>query len=185
MEREKTGLILPYKGIVPKIGKDAFLAPMASVMGDVEIGAGSNLWFGVVVRGDVNAIRIGENTNLQDGTVVHATRKTNPTIIGNGITVGHRAVLHGCTLEDGCFVGMGATVMDGAVVEGGTIVGAGALVTPGKRVMAGEVWVGIPARKIRNITDEELAFIPRSAENYKALAGDYMAEGVGRLSKNS
>src|ERR1700722_17636607 len=127
-------MIMPYKNIIPTIDPDAFIAEGAVVIGDVHIGSKSNIWFGCVVRGDVNYIRIGERTNIQDGSVIHVTRKTGPTVIGSGITIGHNVLLHACTLEDDCFIGMHATIMDGAVVESGAWVAAGALVTPNKRI---------------------------------------------------
>lgn len=165
--------ILPYHGILPTIHPSAFIAPGAVVIGDVHIGAQSNVWFGCVIRGDVAPIRIGERTNIQDGTVIHVTRQIGPTSIGSGITIGHCALLHACTLEDGCFIGMRATVMDFAVVESGAFVGAGALVTPKKRVAAGEMWMGNPAKFIRAVSEAEAAFIPVSAQNYVELAVEY------------
>lgn len=165
--------ILPYKGIMPTIHPSAFIAPGAVVIGDVHIGAQTNVWFGCVIRGDVNTIRIGERTNIQDGSVVHVTRGTGPTKIGSGITIGHMALLHACTLEDDCFVGMHATVMDGALVESGGMVGAHALVAPGKRIPTGQIWAGSPARFFREMTQAEKDFIPVSAQNYVELAKDY------------
>src|SRR5262245_14145481 len=134
-------IILPYRGelapngISPAISPRAFIAPGAVVVGDVEIGADSGFWFGCVARGDVNIIRIGQRTNVQDGTVIHVTRRTGPTLIGDGITIGHGCILHACVLEDDCFVGMRATLMDGVVVENGAWVAAGALVTQNKRIL--------------------------------------------------
>jgi len=173
--------ILPYRGeynvggILPTISPKAFIAPGAAVIGDVEIGEDSGVWFGCVIRGDVNIIRIGNRTNIQDGTTIHVTRKTGPTIIGSGVTVGHAVLLHACTLEDNCFIGMRATVMDGAVVESGAMVAAGALVTPGKRVPSGQLWAGSPAKYFRSLTAEDQAFFPVSAENYVKHAREYLA----------
>lgn len=169
-----TGTIVPYRGIVPRIASDAFIAPTAAVVGDVEIGAGASLWFGTQVRGDVNVVRIGPRSNLQDGTVVHVSRVLQGTFIGADVTVGHLALLHACTLEDGCFVGMKACVMDGAVVESGAMVAAGALVTSGKRVTGGQVWAGVPARPWRSVTPAELHEIADSATRYVALAKEYL-----------
>lgn len=166
-------IILPYKDKKPKIHSSAFVAPGAAITGDVEIGAGSNIWFNVSMRGDVNHIRIGENTNIQDNTVCHVTYKKFPLHIGDAVTVGHAAVLHGCTLEDGSFVGMGAIVMDGAVVESGAYVAAGAMVTPGKCVKSGEVWAGRPAKYMREMTQEEKDYLPWSAEHYRKLGEVY------------
>jgi len=173
--------ILPYrgeyneKGIVPTISPKAFIAPGAAVIGDVEIGEDSAVWFGCVVRGDVNIIRIGERTNIQDGTVVHVTRKTGPTYIGSDVTIGHSALIHAATLEDKCFIGMRATIMDGAVVESGGWVAAGALVTPGKRVPKGQIWAGNPAKYFRDLNEEEQRFIGISADNYVKHTREYLA----------
>jgi carbonic anhydrase/acetyltransferase-like protein (isoleucine patch superfamily) len=166
-------MIRPYKNVLPAIAPDAFIAEGAVVIGDVHIGSESNVWFGCVIRGDVNIIRIGERTNIQDGTVIHVTRQTGPTVIGSGITIGHGALLHACTLEDNCFIGMHATVMDGAVVESGAWVAAGALVTPGKRIPGGQIWAGNPARHLRDVTALEAAFIAISSRNYVELAKEY------------
>jgi len=167
-------MIRPYKNIHPMIAKSVFIAEGAVVIGDVHIGEESNVWFGCVIRGDVNHIRIGARTNIQDGTVIHVTRKTGPTVIGSGVTIGHSALLHACTLEDDCFIGMHSTVMDGAVVESGAWVAAGALVTPGKRILKGQIWAGNPARYLRDMKSEEIAFIPVSSHNYVELARDYL-----------
>ncbi|MCB2081927.1 MAG: gamma carbonic anhydrase family protein [Hyphomicrobiales bacterium] len=167
-------LILPYKGILPKIADDAFIAPGAVVIGDVEIGSETNVWFGCVIRGDVNTIRIGSRTSIQDGTVVHVTRKTAPTVIGSGVTIGHQALLHGCEVQDGAFIGMQSMVMDNAVVESGAMVAAGAVITPRKRVPSGEIWAGNPAKHMRALTPEETAFIQTSENNYVLLAQEYL-----------
>jgi carbonic anhydrase/acetyltransferase-like protein (isoleucine patch superfamily) len=174
-------IILPYRGaynpsgISPTISPKAYVAPGAAVIGDVQIGEDSGVWFGCVLRGDVNIIRVGSRTNIQDGTVVHVTRETGPTIIGSGVTIGHSVLLHACTLEDNCFIGMRATVMDGAVVEAGAMVAAGALVTPGKRIPTGELWAGSPAKFFRKLTPEDTAFFPVSAQNYVDLAREFLA----------
>jgi len=173
--------ILPYvgpnhpKGIMPTISPKAFIAPGAAIIGDVEIGEDTGIWFGCVVRGDVHTVRIGKRTNIQDGTIVHVTRKTAPTSIGDEVTIGHCALIHGATLEDRCFVGMRATIMDGAVVESGAWVAAGALVTPGKRIPKGQVWAGTPAKYFRDMTPEEVKYIPYSAELYVSHAREYLA----------
>ena len=167
--------ILSYQGVTPRIHPDAFVAPGAVVIGDVEIGKDSNIWFGCVLRGDVQSIRVGERTNIQDGSVIHVTRGTGPTFIGSGITVGHMALIHAATLEDDCFVGMHATIMDGAIVETGGMVAAGALITPGKRVASGQIWAGNPAKFMRALSKAERDFIPVSAENYVQLGREYKA----------
>ena len=169
-----SGNILSYRGVTPKIGHRAFIAPTAAVIGDVEIGAESNIWFGCVIRGDVNIIRIGERTNIQDGTVVHVSRHKYGTFIGSDVTIGHLALIHACTLEDGSFVGMNATVMDGCVVEKGAMVAAGALVTPGKRIGAGQLWAGSPARYLRDVGEADAASLVATAPHYVRLAGEYI-----------
>jgi carbonic anhydrase/acetyltransferase-like protein (isoleucine patch superfamily) len=173
--------ILPYRGeyhpngVTPRISPKAFIAPGAAVIGDVEIGEDSGVWFGCVIRGDVNSIRIGSRTNIQDGTTIHVTRDTGPTTIGSGVTIGHAVLLHACTLQDNCFIGMRATVMDGAIVESGAMVAAGALVTPGKRIPSGQLWAGSPAKYFRDLSAEDVAFFPISAENYVKHAREYLA----------
>jgi gamma-carbonic anhydrase len=166
-------MIRRYRDWTPKVDAAAFVAENAVLIGNVEIGPRSGIWYNVVLRGDVHDIRIGADTNIQDGTVVHCTRGKFGTYIGSGVTVGHMAVLHGCTIEDGAFVGMKACVMDGAVVESGAMVAAGALVTPGKRVKKGELWSGSPAKLMRALRDDEIAFFAVSAKHYAAMAAEY------------
>lgn len=168
------GLILPYRGVMPKIDPSVFVAKSASIIGDVEIGTESNIWFGTTIRGDVHEIRIGKRTNIQDGCVIHVTRNVSGTYIGDEVTVGHMALLHACTIGDQAFIGMKACVMDEAVVEAGAMVAAGALVTPGKRVPSGQLWAGSPARYMRDLTDDDKAFLPVSADNYVRLSREYM-----------
>lgn len=166
-------IILPFKGVLPTIADDAFVAPNATIIGDTEIGSKASIWYNVVLRGDVNYIRVGARTNIQDGTIVHVSSKDHPTIIGADVLIGHLAMIHACTLEDGCFVGMSATVMDGAVVEAGAMVAAGALIAPGKRVGAGQLWAGTPAKFIRDVTDEEKASFPVQIQRYVDLGQTY------------
>lgn len=165
--------IYPYRGVMPKIHETAFIAPAASIIGDVEIGAGSNIWYGCVLRGDVNPIKIGKNTNIQDGTVIHTTSNFQGTTVGDNVTVGHLAILHACTVEDYGFVGMQACVMDGATVEGMAMLAAGALLTPGKRVPKGQLWSGRPAKFMRDMTEEENKYILWSAEHYRKLGEEH------------
>lgn len=168
--------IYSYKGIQPTIANNAFIAPSADIIGNVRIGYETGIWFGCVVRGDVAKIRIGNRTNIQDGTVIHVTRNGHPTIIGSGVTVGHKVLLHACTLEDSCFIGMGATIMDDVVVESGSMVAAGALITPGKTIPKGQIWAGNPGKYFRDLTEEEVAFIKTSEENYVKHVHEYIQE---------
>lgn len=174
-----TGQIFPYKGVMPKIAADAFIAANATVIGDVVIGSDTGIWFNCVVRGDVNDIRIGARTNIQDGTIIHVAHKFQGTYIGDDVTIGHMALIHACTLEDACFIGMNATVMDGAYVEAGAMVAAGALVTPGKRVGAGELWAGSPARRVRQLNEKDLKIMQYTAPHYVDLARQYIKESQG------
>jgi len=166
-------LIRPYRGVLPTIDPSAFIAETAVVTGDVVVGPETGIWYGCVLRGDVNEIRIGARTNIQDGTIIHVARAGQGTYIGDDVTIGHMALLHACTLESNCFVGMKACVMDGALVESRAMVAAGALVTPGKRVKSGWLWAGSPAKPIRELTQEEIAFFPVSAMQYSGLAKEY------------
>ncbi len=168
--------LYPYRDQRPRIAPSAFIAPTAVVIGDVEIGEDASLWFHVTVRGDVHSIRIGAGTNIQDNSCIHVTRKTHPTVIGQGVTVGHSVTLHGCTLQDHCFIGMKACILDGAVVETGGYVAAGALVPPGKIVKAGELWAGTPARCMRFLSQDEADFISVSAKNYVQLSREYQGQ---------
>jgi gamma-carbonic anhydrase len=176
-------VIKPYDGITPKIAPDAFIAETAVVIGDVEIGAEASIWYGCVLRGDSNRIKIGARTNIQDGTIIHVNHEREgaagtKTTIGSDVTVGHMALLHACTLEDGSFVGMKACVMDGVVVETGAMVAAGALVTPGKRVKRGELWAGSPAKLMRPLSEKEIAYFAYSAQHYAELAATYRLRGA-------
>jgi len=169
-------MILPYRNVVPRIHPTAFVAPGVVVIGDVEIGAHANIWFNVVLRGDDAPIRVGPGANIQDGTVVHVILDQGehiPCIIGEGVAIGHMALLHGCTLEPGVFVGMKACVMDRAVVESGAMVAAGAVVTPRKVVRAGELWAGTPARYSRALKPEELDYMRWVPGHYRRLAEEY------------
>jgi carbonic anhydrase/acetyltransferase-like protein (isoleucine patch superfamily) len=172
-------ILQPYGDKAPRMGARVFTAEGSVVIGDVELGDDASIWFTTVVRGDVNSIRIGARTNVQDGSVVHVTTATHPTVIGDDVTIGHRAVLHGCTVKDRCLIGIGAIVLDGAVVGPDAMVGAGALVVPGTVVPPGTLFMGSPARHRRDLTAEELAFLPRSAANYVRYAARYRGGGGG------
>lgn len=165
--------ILSFKDISPTLATTTWVAPNATVIGDTHIGAHSNIWFGAVIRGDVHHIRIGEYTNVQDNAVIHVTTGKFPTIIGNRVTIGHSAVVHACTVEDGSLIGMGSTILDGAIIEKNSMVAAGAVVSPGKRVTSGWLWAGVPARPVRVLTDEELTYLQWSATHYAKLAALY------------
>jgi carbonic anhydrase/acetyltransferase-like protein (isoleucine patch superfamily) len=165
---------LPFRDRQPRISPDAWVAANAVIIGDTEIAAGANIWFGCVLRGDIAPIHVGVNTNIQDGTVVHVSSKLKEgTRIGANVTIGHMALIHACTLEDASFVGMKACVMDGAVVETGAWVAAGAVVTPGKRVPTGQLWAGTPAKYLRDLTPEEARYIEHLPKQYARLAQEY------------
>lgn len=166
-------VILPWRGTFPSLDPTVFVAPGACVIGDVVIGAGSSIWFGSVVRGDVHEIRIGCRSNIQDGTVIHVSRGKSGTLIGDDVLVGHGCIIHACTLQSRSFVGMGATVMDFAIVESGAMVAAGSLVPQGRRIPSGELWGGSPARKMRDLTSEEIDFTLSQCARYSALGQEY------------
>ncbi len=168
-----TKFILPYKNITPQIHDSAFVAPTASVIGDVQIGEGSNIWYNCALRGDVNDIKIGARTNIQDGSVIHVTTDFSGTHVGDDVTVGHNAILHACTVEDFGFVGMGACAMDGSVVESFAMLAAGALLTPNKRIPKGQLWAGSPAKYMRDLTDKEIEYIKWSAPHYVELGQEH------------
>lgn len=173
----------------PAVDKEAFVAPSASIVGDVQVGRGSSIWYGCVLRGEVNSITVGSGTNIQDNSLVHVaksnlTGKVLPTIIGDNVTVGHSAILHGCTVEDETFIGMGATLLDGVYVEKHAMVAAGALVRQNTRIPCGEIWGGNPARFLRKLTEDEMSFISQSAANYSNLAQVHAAENAKDLEKN-
>ena len=165
----------------PAVDDSAFVAPSAWIIGDVHIGVRASIWFGCVLRGDVQQIRIGARTNIQDATIIHGSTGGPPTVIGDDVTVGHRAVLHGCTIEDRAFVGIGAIVLDRAVVRNQGVLAAGAVLTPGKVVNANELWIGNPARFVRMLTDDDNEFIHRNAQRYVTLAGHYHHNSVPTL----
>jgi carbonic anhydrase/acetyltransferase-like protein (isoleucine patch superfamily) len=167
--------IQTFEGVAPTIANDAYIAPTAVVIGNVTIGAGSSVWPMAVIRGDINTITIGERTSIQDGTVIHVNHAGafnptgNPTQIGNDVTIGHKVVLHGCTIHDRSLIGIGSIVMDDVIVESEVIVGAGSLVPPGKRLESGYLWLGSPVKKIRPLTEKEREFFLYSANYYAQL----------------
>jgi len=167
-------MIHAFQNKIPKIPSTVFVAPSADVIGNVEIGSNSSVWFNAVIRGDVHFIRIGERTNIQDISMLHVTRKTHPLIIGNDVTVGHHVTLHGCTISNRVLIGMGAVILDGAVISDNVIVGAGALITEGMTIPPCTLALGAPAKVKRALTEDEIAFLGKSAQHYAALAELYM-----------
>ncbi|WP_100657519.1 gamma carbonic anhydrase family protein [Alteromonas flava] len=174
--------IKSYKGITPTVGKSNYIDESAVLYGDVVMGDDVGIWPLVAARGDVNHIRIGDRTNIQDGSVLHVTRvseknpKGFPLIIGDDVTVGHKCMLHGCTLGNRILVGMGAIVMDGAIVEDDVFIGAGTVVPPNKRLRSGYLYVGNPMEEKRKLSEAEVAFLKQSALNYVKLKDEYLAE---------
>ena len=161
-------LIVPVRGFTPSFGERVFLAENATVIGEVTMGDDCSVWFTAVVRGDVNSITCGDRVNIQDGAVIHGTYERAATVIGNDVSVGHRALVHGCTLHDSVLVGMGAIVMDGAVVESNVIIGAGAVVPAGMRLESNSVYAGVPAKKIKDLDPDQ------RADTVERIAGAYL-----------
>ncbi len=160
-------VILPVKGKSPQIPNDCFVAENATIVGEVTMGNQCSVWFSAVVRGDVNYIKMGNKVNVQDGAVIHATYKTSPTTIGNNVSIGHNALVHGCTIHDNVLIGMGSIIMDDCVVESNSIIAAGAVVTKNTRVEAGSIYAGVPAKKVKDISKELISGeINRIANNY-------------------
>lgn len=166
-------MILPLLGHTPQIGQGTFVAPSADLIGDVRIGKGSSIWFHCTLRGDVMPIVIGDETNIQDNTVIHGTFKKCGAVIGNRVTVGHSVILHGCTIGDKVLIGMGAVIMDQATIPTRSIVGAGSLVTEDSTFPEGHLILGRPAKAVRPLKPEELAFLDKSANNYIEYMGWY------------
>jgi len=174
-------MILPYKGIMPKIEKDVFIANSADIIGDVLIGENSSVWFGCVIRGDINSIKIGKNTNIQDMSMIHVDHYTkedksdgHPTYIGDNVTIGHKVMLHGCIVGDACLIGMSTTILDGAIIGKESIVGASSLVTKNKIFPPRSLIMGSPAKVIRELNEEEIASLYKSAQNYIGYKKDYL-----------
>lgn len=170
-----------YRDFTPQVGRDVFIHPTATVIGDVAIGDQGSIWPNVVVRGDVNSIRIGPRSNIQDGSILHVSHRRAsdpggaPLSIGRDVSVGHGVILHGCTIHDECLIGMGALVMDKAVLEPRVLLGAGSLVSEGQVLQSGWLYLGRPARQVRPLTPEELDYFAYLAEGYVKLAGDYLS----------
>ncbi|MBR2513267.1 MAG: gamma carbonic anhydrase family protein [Halomonas sp.] len=174
-----------YQGVSPQLGERVYVDPASLVIGDVVLGDDCSVWPMTVIRGDMHRIRIGARTSVQDGSVLHITHASDfnpdgfPLIIGDDVTIGHKAILHGCTLGNRILVGMGAIVMDGAVVEDEVIIAAGAVVTPGKRLESGHVYAGNPAKALRPLKEKERAFFPYTAGNYVKLKESFLAQAAG------
>lgn len=172
--------IRPFKNAIPMIGKKTYVDPAACIIGDVVMGENCSVWPMVAIRGDVNYIRIGDQTNIQDGSVLHVTHQGplspqgSALVIGSNVTVGHNVVLHACTIEDECLIGMGSVVLDGAVIRKGTMIGAGSVVSPGKELQGGYLYVGTPARQARELKPQEKEFLLYSAQHYVKLKDDYL-----------
>ena len=175
-------MVEPFLGMHPRLDESNFVAPSATVIGDVTVGRESSIWFGAVLRGDVNWIRIGECSNVQDNAVVHVTHRTASTEIGSYVTIGHQAVVHGCTVHDRVLLGIGCVILDGAEIGSDTMVGAGAVVTPMTVIPPGSLVVGVPAKVIRPLSEEEKAGIQRNAENYVRYSRIYL--GLERPDRN-
>ncbi len=165
-------VILPVKGVVPKFGNNCFIAPNATIVGDVEMGNDCSVWFNAVLRGDVNIIRMGNKVNVQDGAVIHCTYLKAATHIGNNVSIGHNAIVHGCVIKDNVLIGMGAIIMDNVTVESNSIIAAGAVVLENTIVEPGCIYAGVPAKKVKDISEEMInGEIKRIAENYVMYSG--------------
>ena len=163
-------LIKSVRGFTPKFGNNCFLADNATVVGEVQMGDNCTVWFNAVVRGDVHSIFIGDNTNIQDGAIIHGTYQKANTVIGSNVSIAHNAIVHGCQVEDNVLIGMGAIIMDGAVIGTNSVIAAGAVVLPGTRVEPGSMYAGMPARRVKDISDEMREVIARTATNYPMYA---------------
>jgi carbonic anhydrase/acetyltransferase-like protein (isoleucine patch superfamily) len=172
-------MLRPYRGVLPRVHPTAFIDDSAQIIGDVEIGEESSVWMSAVMRGDVHSIRLGRRSNVQDGTIVHVMNRTHPTTIGDNVTIGHRALLHGCTIEDQCLIGMGAIILNGAHIGSGSIVAAGSLVLEEVKVPVRSLVMGSPAKVKRALTDAEVEDIQAYADRYVGYRLDYMG-GRGR-----
>lgn len=164
--------IITCRKITPRWGEDCWIAPNATLVGDIIMGDRCSVWFNAVIRGDVNSIRLGNQVNVQDGAVIHCTYEKTKTIIGNNVSIGHNALVHGCTVEDNVLIGMGSIVMDNCYIESGSIIAAGAVLTEGTRVEAGSIYAGVPAKKVKSISPELFeGEVMRIANNYVKYSG--------------
>jgi len=177
------GRLTPFQGVWPTIASSAYIFHGAQIVGDVEIAEDVSIWHNCVLRGDVNSIKIGRRSNVQDGTVIHVSTHTYPTTIGDDVLVAHMAMLHGCTLEDGAFVGMGAIVMDNTRIESRGMLAAGAMLTPGKTIKSCELWAGRPAKFMRMLNDAELAKNDTMAEHYRKIAQQHKLDAQGETAQ--
>ena len=169
--------ILPVKGVFPEMGANCFIAPNATIVGDVIMGDDCSVWFNAVIRGDVNSIRMGNKVNVQDGAVIHCTYQKHPTEIGNNVSIGHNAIVHGCKIHDNVLIGMGAIVMDNCVIESNSIVAAGAVVVQNTIVESGTIYAGIPAKKVKDISQSDFAGeIERISNNYVMYSSWFKSE---------
>lgn len=166
-------IIKEVRGYTPKFGENCFLADTAVVVGEVTMGSNCTVWFNAIVRGDVHSITIGNNTNIQDGAIIHCTYQKAKTVIGNNVSIAHNAIVHGCTVEDDVLIGMGAIIMDDAVIGSNSVIAAGAVILPGTKVEPGSVYAGVPAKKVKEIGEEMKAVIQRTAKNYPMYAEWY------------
>ncbi|ATA73019.1 MULTISPECIES: gamma carbonic anhydrase family protein [Capnocytophaga] len=163
-------ILKKIKGVAPVLGLNCFVAENATITGDVVLGNQCTVWYNAVIRGDVNTIRLGDKVNVQDGAVIHATYQKYATTIGNNVSIGHNAIVHGCTIHDNVLIGMGSVVMDGCVIESNSIIAAGAVVTEHTHVESGSIYAGVPARKIKTLSNEQKEGIQRTADNYVKYA---------------
>ena len=177
-------MIRPHRGRSPSFAGGVYVDPSAQVIGAVSLGPRSSVWMNAVLRGDVHTITVGEESNIQDGAVLHGMKDLHPVVVGNRVTIGHNATVHGCTVEDDVLIGMGATVLNGARIGAGSIVAAGALVPEGTQVPPGSLVAGVPARGRRSLGPEDLASIRRYASNYVQYAREYLAEQQEQASAN-
>ena len=176
--------IRPFRNKHPVLGQRTYIDPACTIIGEVELGDDVSVWPGTVIRGDVNHIRIGARSNVQDGTVIHVSHASPynkggyPTLVGEGVTIGHGCIIHACTIGDYCLIGMGACILDGAVIEANAFIAAGAVIGPGKRVRSGELWAGNPARLMRQLSEKDIEGLRYSADHYVRLKDQYLASAT-------